>query len=175
MPQVKKVVFEGLFGQALGTKADSALGRALREAGYDLANPAPQYPRAVWAAAVGLACEHTYPTLERSQAMRELGQRFIDGFFRTLGGRTLALLLPALGWESIARIVPRFFTQHSPGTEVLVHREAPEQWRFEFRYPCALPDFDAGIFEGALRRATVRARIEVVERGEHHFVLRATA
>lgn len=169
--RIKGSVFEGLFVNVLHVPAGSAFARALCEVGYDLAHPVHDYPTTVLQAALEVAAHHALPHLSVHEAQRELGKRFIEGFFKTLAGRALGLLVPVLGPEGIMRQSPRFFGQSTQGTTVTVQEEAPRRWRFELRDAHPLCDFDAGIMEAALERAGVKPTVRVRERAAQHFVL----
>ena len=115
-----------------------------------------------------------YPHLAPEEGMRQLGVRFLEGFFQTMAGRAVSLLAPMLGPEGVLKRMPRFFTMGSPGTEVTMHEEGKRAWRMEQLDRHPLPDFAAGLITAALLRAGVAPQVTVGERGAERFVLHVT-
>lgn len=171
---VQQSLFEGLFVHSLGAKPGTPLGEALRRAGYDLSRQEASYPRSVWKAALEAAAREAYPHLAPEAALRDLGVRFLEGFFQTMAGRAVALLAPMLGPEGVLKRMPRFFTMGSQGTELAVHEEGKRAWRLEVQDRHPVPDFTAGVIIASLLRAGVEPQVSVGERGPERFVLHAT-
>ncbi|HET9450975.1 MAG TPA: DUF2378 family protein [Aggregicoccus sp.] len=171
---IQQSLFEGLFVHSLGAKPGTPLAEALRRAGYDLTRQEASYPRHVWKAALEAACREAYPNLAQEAAMRELGMRFLEGFFQTLAGRAVALLAPMLGPDGVLKRMPRFFSMGTQGTEVVVHEEGKGAWRLEQKDRHPLPEFTAGILTAALLRAGVNPQVVVGERSPERFVLHLT-
>jgi uncharacterized protein (TIGR02265 family) len=171
---IQQSLFEGLFVHSLGAKPGTPLAEALRRAGYDLTRQEASYPRHVWKASLEAAAREVYPHLTLEEGMRDLGVRFLEGFFQTMAGRAVSLLAPMLGPEGVLKRMPRFFTMGSPGTEVTVHEEGKRAWRMEQLDRHPLPDFAAGLMTAALQRAGVAPQVRVGERGPERFVLHVT-
>ena len=169
---VKSNVFEGLFVHMVRVRPGTPFAGALREVGYDVAHPQSAYPTPVLQACLHVAARQLLPGKPLAEAQWELGRRFVDGFFKTLAGRTLGLLMPVFGAEGTVKQLPRFFSMGNTGSLITVKPEAEHVWHFELRDRVPLCDFDAGIIEQGLRRAGVEPQVTVVERGPEHFVLR---
>jgi uncharacterized protein (TIGR02265 family) len=171
---IQQSLFEGLFVHSLGAKPGTPLAEALRRAGYDLTRQEASYPRSVWKKSLEAAAREVYPNLAPEAAMRELGVRFLEGFFQTLAGRAVALLAPMLGPEGVLKRMPRFFAMGSQGTGVTVHEEGKRAWRLEQQDRHPLPDFTAGLITAVLLRAGVAPQVAVGERTPEGFTLHAT-
>ncbi len=171
---VKQSVFEGLFVHVLEVPPGSALADALRRVGFDLRRQEAEYSGAIWKEALDVTCRQLHPALSLEEAKRSLGGRFIEGFLRTVAGRALGVVLPLAGPEGALRRLPRFLSMGAPAMQVTTHEEQPRSWRVEVDVPWAQADFDAGLIEAGLKRTGAAMQVNVLERAEHRYVLRAS-
>ena len=169
---VKHSVFEGLFVHMVQVRPGTRFAATLLQAGYDVARPQSVYPTSVLQAVLVAAARELLPGRPLPEAQWELGRRFVEGFFQTLAGRTLVLLLPVFGVEGVIKQLPRFFRMGNDGSVITVSPRGERTWHFELRDRLPLCEFDAGIIEEAMRRCGVAPQVTVVERGPEHFVLR---
>lgn len=146
-PTVEASVFEGMFERAL--KPDPVFREELKRAGYDHSKMQLRYPVSTWRACLDVARRHVCPELPLDVAYRELGKRFVGGFFTTIIGRFIHAVFPMLGPEALLKRSPKFWRGARADVEIIPIEEGPRRWRVHFRDPNALPEFIAGIFEGA--------------------------
>lgn len=164
------VAFEGLFVRTL--QPTGAFAEELRKAGYDpSAPPRPEYPTRVWQACIDVARQHTFPALPRAEGERQLGRRFIDGFFQTLTGKMLGATLPMLGPGMVLQKLKRAWSSSQPSLDCTSEELAPGSWRVTLRERGIMADFCAGLLEGLLKRTRVQAQVAVAERSPEHCAL----
>jgi uncharacterized protein (TIGR02265 family) len=119
-------MFEGLFRLALDVRPDSAFADELRAVGFDLRDLKSRYDKDVWTASLDVAARHQYPELERYVAWRQLGRDFIAGYFETMIGRLIAVVLPLTSPERFLQNVPAFVRTGTSGvtTDVDLNADA---------------------------------------------------
>ena len=169
---IKQSVFEGLFVHMVHVQPGTPFAAALQQAGYDVAHPRSNYPSSVLQAVLAVAGRELFPGKPLPEAQWAVGRRFVEGFFKTLAGRTVALLLPVFGAEGLVKQLPRFFLTGNSSSVITVTREGERSWRFELRDRFPSCEFAGGIIEELMRRAGLEPQVTVVERGAGHFVLR---
>ncbi len=160
-------VFEGMFDRALRPAGSFAV--ALRGLGYDPERPELWYPTVTWNRALDVSREHLFPELSREDADRELGRRFIEGFFETITGKFVKLALPLVGPEGMLRRLPRYYQPTQTGTEIEILEDGPRTLRLRSTSDHNRPDFMVGLLEGV---PNFGYRPEVIERSPESFTLR---
>ena len=167
--QITNTVFEGLFVKAL--TPDLALRAKLKHIGYDIDHQLATYPAAVWDEALRVTAAYIYPNLADRTGMRKLGEVFMVGFFETFVGRLIGVALPLIGGDGLLKRAPRYWASGSVVAKLETTREAPGRWRLKMADPTPHPDFDAGVFEEALRRSgETEGTMEILERRMDGFV-----
>jgi uncharacterized protein (TIGR02265 family) len=168
-PTVNYSVFEGLFVRVL--KPEGAFAEQLKAVGFDLKRPVGIYTKRVWHDAVMVACRHTYPMLAIEDAQREIGKRFVEGFFDTITGKVMSVALGFLSVESLIQRLPKYVAMTATGMELRVTEEPDKTWRVSFRDVYSLPDFVAGLMEASFLRGGHRISAKVRSRNELGFEL----
>lgn len=92
----------------------------LREKGFDLDRQKASYPISVWDDCLDVASAELYPGESRAAAWRQIGRRFIDGYFQTLVGRMITAMLPYLNAKRFMGRVPSFITTGLQGASVRI-------------------------------------------------------
>ena len=169
---IKNSVFEGLFVHMVKVRPGTPFASALLQAGYDVSRPQASYPSSVLRSALAVAGRELFPGRPPAEGEWEVGRRFVEGFFGTLAGRTVALVLPVFSAEALIKQLPRFFLTGNSGSVITVSPESERTWRFELRDPSPSCEFAGGIIEELMRRGGLQPQVTVVERGAGHFVLR---
>ena len=169
-PTIAQSAFEGLFVRVL--KPTGAFREELRQAGYDMDREQPAYSLRVWDAALKVAARHVHPTLSTHEALRRLGEQFVDGFFETIIGKLLAAPMPLLGPDMVLERLARMWESGAPGISVVTQQEGPGRWTVTVRHPSPQTDFDLGLLRGGLRRAGVDATCSVAERRPDGYTAR---
>ena len=163
------LVFEALFLRGLDTPPE--LRRALSGIGVDLDQLAPRYPSTLWIASIDLARSYLYPHASSSEAAeRELGRKFMAGFFRTVTGRVLAAVLPFMTISSVAQRLPRYYRMGRNDFVMDVEEVGPREVRIHVADPAtARPWFFAGMTEAGLERVGAPFRLEMMPRDTWRF------
>lgn len=169
--RVKQSVFEGLFVHALKLPANGEFADALRGAGFDMSRQEPEYPAEVWHRCLEVACRFCHADRPREEALRLLGDRFIDGFFQTLVGKMAGALLPMLGPAQLFKRFPGFAMSSAPGLTVTVRQPAVHTFIVRYESPATVPDFDAAVVLALLARTGVTAPQTTLARGPLGFDL----
>lgn len=170
VPWIDGSGFEGMYQRAL--KPTGAFADELRKAGYDVKNPVGRYHAQVWHDTLEVARRHTYPTLPLNDGFRQLGRRFLDSYFETILGKTVAVVLPILGAERTAKQLPKLFSRARTQLDMQIAQEAPRRWLLHTRDPYSQADFVAGILEAGMTRTGVVPVVEVVHRGHAEHKVR---
>src|SRR5689334_22154727 len=121
-PTIDAALFEGMFVRAV--RPDPSFAAELKYLGFDVTRIQSRY--------------------------RALGNLFVDGYFETIIGKILSVPLSVVSAERVIQRLPKSWKtarsdiQIDPPVE-----EAPQRWRVRFRDSNPLPDFFAGVVEGA--------------------------
>lgn len=169
---VEASTFEGMFQRAL--QPQGAFAEGLKAAGFDLKDIKPRYPVHIWRDCLEVARRHCYPNINPEQGYREVGKRFIEGFFETIIGRFLVVAFPLVGPNGVMKLLPRHWKAARKDIEVIPVQEGDRRWRVTFRDHCPLPDFIAGIVEAGGKRSGVEMNVTVDVRSETGFELLVT-
>lgn len=168
---IKHSVLEGLFKHMVPVQPGTPFAAALRDVGYDVTRPEPVYSSAVLQGVLAVAGRELFPDRTPSQAQWEVGRRFVSGFFQTLAGRTVGVVLPVFGAEGLIKQLPRFFLTGNSSSVITVSPQGERTWHFELRDPYPSVEFAAGIIEAVMRRGGLEPRVTVVVREADRFVL----
>ena len=168
---VDGAVLEGL---ARLMEPQGAFADELRAVGFDVQHPEARYSPAVLLAVLDVGARHRFPERTREEAHREIGQRFVEHFFRTFLGRVSGALLQVLGMKRFLLRLPKVAALTTGGLEVLVEQGGKNELRITFRGPDMSPDFTTGAIEGAAQAGKSDLRAEIVRRGAGEFEVRAT-
>jgi uncharacterized protein (TIGR02265 family) len=109
--RVMDSVFEGLLQRALKKpELTPRLKRRLLDAGVDVdAKLKPIYPHAVWVSTCTAVAEELMPGVPLEQALRQLGQRVVMGYFDTMIGGAIRQVLKAIGTRrTLGRMTQNF-------------------------------------------------------------------
>lgn len=155
-PYVDAALFEGMFVRAI--RPDAAFAAELRAAGFDLARIEPRYHPSVWRKALEIARRRLYADRPEERGYRELGNRFIEGYFETIIGKIISIPLSLVSPDRLIQRLPKTWKTTRPDVQVDAPlQEGPQRWRVRFHDQHSVPGFVAGIIEGASRRTTMRA------------------
>jgi uncharacterized protein (TIGR02265 family) len=168
-PTTQGSAVEGMFVRAL--QPTGAFADELRKVGVDVTRLEPLYPTRVWQASLEVARRHTAARLPESEGYRQLGRKFIGGFFDTLVGKMIAIGLPILGPDKMLQRLARTWASAQPDLEVKTVQHAEHDWSITLGGPNISADFCAGILEGGLSRTSVKPEVVVLERSSRHCVL----
>lgn len=159
---IAQSVFEGLFIH--GLKPDKEFHAELTRAGYDVRNQKSTYPVEVWNQALLIGSRRCFPDLSLPEAERKLGQRFMIGFFSTITGKLIAVTLPIIGAQGLAKRLPRFWSSAGHGVALTTREIEPGHWHIEMTDPTPHPDFDSGVIDAAFDRVKANATVTVTAR-----------
>ncbi len=170
--QLQQSSFEGLFVKMLKVEGDFA--EELRQAGFDVSHQEARYPSSVFKRCMEIACRRVYPAQPTPDAMRKIAAQFVDGFFDTIVGKVVVVVLPYLSPEAFLKRYPRFFGMAAPGVKMTVEEVSERNWRLVLRDRAVLPEFNAGTVECLLKRFGIKPVVKVTEQSKWHFVLSIT-
>ena len=160
---ISQSAFEGLFRRVLEPRG--AFLEDLKKVGHDPEHERASYPLEVWDAALKTAARHVLPGVPREEALRQLGEAFLGGFFETLTGKLVSAALPLMGGDTLLKQLPRGWAVAAPGTVMEAKQDAPGRWERVVRHPSPQPDFDVGLLTALMRRVRARdATIQLVAR-----------
>jgi uncharacterized protein (TIGR02265 family) len=169
---IEASTFEGMFQRAL--QPSEALAAELRAVGFDLKRIEPRYTTQVWHNSLDVARRHLLPGMSQQDGYRELGRLFIEGFFQTIIGKLISAPLPLMGPGPAIKRLPKLWNTGRKDIEVHPVEEGERRWRVLFRNPYALPDFAAGMVEGAGKYTGEALKVTVDVRTETGFELLIT-
>jgi uncharacterized protein (TIGR02265 family) len=159
-PTTDASAFEGMFQRAL--QPQGAFAEALRQAGYDAAAPRARYPSHVWRACLEVARRHVYPELPTERGYRELGLRFVEGFFSTLTGRLIGIAVAMMSPERVLLRLHHYWSIARTGVDFTLTEEAQGRWRVAVRDTHPQADYMAAVMEAALRKTGAEVRVDVM-------------
>ncbi len=172
MAEVDNALFEGLFVRAL--EVSGPLTNELARLGYDVKRPQPGYPASVLVACLGAAHRALAPDRDESEALRQFGTRFVEGFRQTILGRVATTALPILGPARFLQKLPGRFRSIRHDATATVESTGARSARLVFTDPVQLGPFFAGVVESALRLSGAASpRVEVIPSATG-YVLMAT-
>lgn len=153
-------MFEALFNR--GLHPEGAFADALREVGYDVLHPRPEYPTPVWVKALEVARRHAFPQDSVAAAYRKLGRQFTDGFLSTLAGKVVAVALPFMNAESFLKRMPRYMQLGRSDVSMEVELQpGGRAARARLVDPFGVPaEFMAGVLEVGLEKVRSPGRVE---------------
>lgn len=152
-------MFEGLFDRVL--KPAGEFREALKVAGYDMANPKPEYPIEVWRECLYVAAKFKYPQLTRDDAWRAIGRTFLQGYFETIIGRLIAAAFPHFSPRTFVSRAPRLMRSGVKELQTELEWLGETKARLLFHGPFKGSCFiSAGIAEECFVRLKVPVRID---------------
>ena len=136
---------EGLFLRGMGDCMTPEFKAALKTAGIDLDTLLPGYDAEVMVRCVRLAAKHLGTVGTPSDALREVGRRFMNGYRETLVGGAMVAVMGVLSTERVLRRMERNFRSGGNYIETkytLVRPGVAELW---FNEVDGVPEFFQGI------------------------------
>ncbi|MHB8873222.1 MAG: DUF2378 family protein [Myxococcaceae bacterium] len=128
----------------------------------------PAYPAETWFKALDIAAQEIFPGDRKPQALRRLGEQFIDGFRETLLGRAVLALLKVIGPRQALIRATRNFRSGNNYTESRLTELGPASYELWMNEVGPHPTFTAGILAGGLRAAGAsQAQVEVLSHDGH--------
>ncbi len=172
-PTVEGVVFDSLFSKVL--RPTGAFADELRRAGFDPQAQHGAYPLDVFARCVDAAGRRLAPGRSLDGALRELGQKLLDGVFMQPNLRLIGMTLPMFGPERYLASAFCWSWLEAMGFEMTATRENERGWRLALGGPDEIPaELLAGAVERGLEKTGVRAQVEIVELRASTFTLRVS-
>lgn len=172
-PQTDAGVFEALLVRVV--RPEGPLAQELARVGWPPPAPAPRYATQLWRSVLEVASRHAFPALSREAALRALGQRWVEAFFETTGGRLIGATLPLMGPERAVRLLPRYIMMVRSGVDAVARAEGPGRWVLEVRERLPSPHFVSGYIEAGMQRTgATGGRVEVLEQRPDGYRLRLT-
>jgi uncharacterized protein (TIGR02265 family) len=165
-PTIQGGIFEGLFERKL--QPTGAFAEQLREAGYDLKRPEPQYPFSVFVRCLEIARQNLYPGKSREEGDFLLGEQLSEGYFDgTIAGKVASVALHLVGPDRVMKGLPSRIRMGVDSPPPACEQVGERHWRVTFAERDALPDLAAGSICVTLRRTGVEPKITVVRSGPH--------
>ena len=159
-PQVDAALFEGMFIRTI--QPDEAFTEELRAAGFDLKKIQPRYSPSVWRKALEIARRRLFADRPEERGFRDLGIRFVEGYFETIIGKIISIPLSLVSPERLVQRLPKTWKTARPDVRVDAPlKEGDQRWRVRFHDQHSVPGFVAGIVEGASKRTTLRGGMNV--------------
>lgn len=172
-PLIKTVIFEALYKHSVPVTPE--LEADLARAGYDLRNPAAEYPLGVFNACLAAAHRHVHPTLSVAEAHRQLGQALTRGFFGTMVGKILSKVLPLLSVPGYLKRLSQHMKMGSDEMTITPVQVGERAWRIEYRVvPGSSHHFSLGTLEGGLALVTKTAKVRLESLSPERYDLHVT-
>jgi uncharacterized protein (TIGR02265 family) len=158
-------MFEALFVRAL--RPDAAFADELRDHGFDVAHVYSEYPTRVWCECIKVARRRAWASSSDTDAWREMGRAFVNGYLDTLTGKLIAVAVPFLSPEMLLKRMERYLTLGRSDLRFVLTQVAPKHMHAELEDPYLVsPDFLAGMLLAGFERLHVSgASVEVKEFG----------
>ena len=170
--QGRRLVFrhtvEGLFERAYGERIGPELAQQL--SAFPLKSPT--LDAALFGQAFAVLRDGLFPGVPAAEAEKQMGERFLEGYFETvLGGlvKTMLRLLPVE--KAIARI-PQSLMSGANFIRAHVEPAGPREKKVVMNDYSTSPDFLCGVVAALVRRTGVTPDVEVIERNGRALTLR---
>ncbi|AKQ69539.1 hypothetical protein A176_006451 [Myxococcus hansupus] len=145
-------VVEGLLEHGLRGRVSPRLKHRLRQAGIDLDRPLlPAYPVPLWMQCLNVIVEESFPGLSREDAFRQLAERHIEGYGRTLVGRAVYGVMRLLGPRRLVQRLPQTLRATDNYTEVELLEQGPTTFTMRMNSVLDAPGYAESLFESLLR------------------------
>lgn len=164
MSLTNQSMFEALFDRRL--KPGGAFAEELKAAGYDPSTAKPKYPTAIWRRCLDVAHRHRWPALSESDAFRQIGREFTEGFLETIVGRLVAVTLPFMSVDSFLTRLASYFRmgREDSGLSFELVERKPGFAKAVAHNPAGVPgSFVAGMIEIAFERLKREGTVEVLQ------------
>jgi uncharacterized protein (TIGR02265 family) len=165
MATTSSSVFEGLFVRALSV--EPAVKDKLRAIGVNLDQLEVSYPTAKLSESMDLVAREMFATMPHHQALQEMGRRFVHGFKETIVGRLAYIGMPAMTCSQLIDKTPRLLAMVGSSTKSKVEVLSERSRRMTFTQEAPIPDFFAGLYEGALGLTRGAPRVNVMVENRH--------
>lgn len=171
----ERVIFpaqvEGLL-RGLSPDVVGSLKTRLKQAGLDVDAPfPPAWPASRLHEWLDLASEELYRDLPKDEAHRRIGQRFIEGWQRTMLGSAVAQFLALLGPKRALERLTRAFRTGDNYSETSCQFPS-ERVALVTVKSQRLPHYITGILEAGLALVKVKGTVRVEADTEAHMVFR---
>ncbi|WP_426756626.1 DUF2378 family protein [Myxococcus sp. Y35] len=145
-------VVEGLLEHGLRGRVSPRLKHRLRQAGIDLDRPLlPAYPVPLWERCLAVIIEETFPGVPREEAFRQLAERHVEGYGRTMVGRAVYGVLRLLGPRRLVQRLPQTLRATDNYTEVELTELGPTSYAMKMNSRLDAPGYAETLFECFLR------------------------
>ena len=170
-PVSRRLVFkhtiEGLFTRAYGAQVTPALKEEFRRLGLEGA--------AVEAEAFGKAFvllrDAVHPGIEPNVAERQMGERFLAGYFETAIGGLVKMMLKLLPVEKAVMRVPQSLMSGANFIEARVEKQGERQYRLTMSDFSTSPDFLCGIVSQMITRTGGIPEVKIIEQNGRALVM----
>jgi uncharacterized protein (TIGR02265 family) len=159
---------EGLFQKAYGPQLSISLKKTLKELGLE----SPAVDAEAFGKAFGLLRDAAHPGIETSRAEREMGARFLKGYFETTMGNLTKMMLKLLSVESALSRVPQSLMSGANFVEAKVLRVAEKNYLLSMNDYCTSPDFLCGVVSEMIQLVGGKPEVDVVQHEGRTVVLR---
>jgi uncharacterized protein (TIGR02265 family) len=164
---VFKHTIEALFGRAYGAQLTPALKEQFRALGLDAAAvDAESFGKAFF-----LLRDAVYPGIEPSQAERQMGTRFLSGYFETAMGGLVKVMLKLLSVEKALGRVPQSLMSGANFIEASVEKKEDRHFQLTMSDYSTSPEFLCGVVAEMVSRAGGTPEVKIVERKERSLVM----
>lgn len=171
MKQPRRLVFkhtiEGLFVRAYGAQVTPPLKEQLRAMGLEGAAVDAE----IFGKAFALLRDAVHPGVEPALAERQMGARFLAGYFETAMGGLVKMMLKLLSVEKALARVPQSLMSGANFIEARVEKEGERHYRLTMSDYSTSPDFLCGVVEEMVSRAGGKPAVEIVERKGRALVM----
>ncbi|MFP2961334.1 DUF2378 family protein [Myxococcus sp. 1LA] len=145
-------VVEGLLAHGLRGHVSPRLKHRLRQAGIDLDRPLmPAYPVPLWEQCLNVIVEETFPGMPREDAFRQLAERHVEGYGRTVVGRAVYGVMRLLGPKRMVQRLPQTLRATDNYTEAELTEQGPATYVMRMNSRLNAPGYAEALFEGLLR------------------------
>lgn len=165
---VFKHTVEGLFVRAYGAQVPAALQAKFRELGLF----APSVDAEVFGQCFQLLRDAVLPGVDPAAAERQMGARFLAGYFDTAMGGLVKVMLKMLSVEKALARVPQSLMSGANFIEARVDPVGEREVKLVMNDYSTSPDFLCGIVTEMVTRAGGRPQVEIVERKGRATVMR---
>lgn len=165
---VFKHTVEGLFTRAYGGQIPPSLDAQFREMGLY----APAVDAEVFGRAFHLLRDEVHRGLEPAAAERQMGARFLAGYFETAMGGLVKVMLKVLSVDQALARVPKSLMSGANFIEAKVVKVGEREVNLVVNDYSTSPEFLCGVVSEMVTRAGGSPQIEITERDGRAMVMR---